>query len=108
MEEAKEVLKAFLDAWKGAKWMEAYLLCQKTWMLKRDPYDVQFELGEEIPLKYRVREIRMLNDVVCEGKVWLHYYGGDRVAHVRLIKEIDAYKPRKEGGWGVNPKSINR
>lgn len=108
MEEAREVLTEFLKAWKRGDWDTMYLNCQKTWMLKRYPIEVAWEVGEDLPVKYRISRFREISEVVAEAVVWIYWAEGKRLANVRLIKEIDAYKPRKSGGWGVNPVSILR
>lgn len=108
-EKAKAVLKKYLEAWIKGDVDKMYRHCQITWGRNhtkaelRDLFQNLRLTGYELIGEGEVQGIALLRLPVSA-------IINDRKCHFEAIMvcEVNAYTPREDGIWGVNPASILR
>ena len=119
--DVRKVCAEFLIALKKQNWKEALNHCQLTWKNTTvDPVDMleqllEFPIVEQIIFikKSDMKKTKVNTKVIQDVIVFLQLmdingkmYKQNR--KIRLVKEIDTYKPDENGTWGVNPVSFTK
>jgi len=102
----QETTRQFCLAVSEERYDDAYELTQITWrqkytqdkILPIKAFGEMMGKGFEVSLKKRISDMCYLMQIKSmNGKF-----------SVKVIKEIEAYKPHPEGYWGINPLSIRK
>jgi uncharacterized protein with HEPN domain len=112
---AIEVLKEYLKAWKNRDYELMFRKSQKTYRAvhrDRKEADIEAFIGSKELTSYKLGDPLELGEAMVEIPVEIYYQQQKEKYHkmikVRVIKEIEAYKPSVNGTWGVNPISAFR
>lgn len=106
-QKAKEVLVKFLNYWKDNNYKEMYELTTKTWKSNNTKANLKNIIPNRIK-SYKITEISESTSCVYDIDVTVRIKGLDKKIKVRLISEIEEYRPSLDGGFGVNPVSVIR
>jgi hypothetical protein len=104
----------FLNAWKNQDWDAMVKFTQKTWRSgEKNPAEwLSFNIGIKDLLGAEILNKNTISDVMVDINVKVYYALGNEVGDetrvVRIVREIDAYKPSTQGEWSVNPISALR
>lgn len=106
-QKAKEVLEKYLKAWIKRDPEKMYKYCQITWQSNHGKNELR-DLFRDINLEdYSIGTVSDIEGIaLCKVHVNAKINGEKCSFNVILACETEAYIPREDGKWGVNPISI--
>ena len=110
--EINTTLNNFMHGWETGDFEKMFSYCQKTWQEHHTVEGLELLLNSYKLKKYRIGKIKKTgqNSFDVELNVVFSLFGKShkRKFTTRLIRETGAYKPDKNGKFGVNPVSLLR
>lgn len=106
-QKAKEVLEKYLKAWIKRDPEKMYKHCQITWQSDHSKNELR-DLFRDINLEdYSIGNIYEIEGIsLCKIRVHAKINKEKCAFEAILACETEAYSPREDGKWGVNPVSI--